>query len=837
MQALAPMSLLAGLLAATPVQAAGNLRIGTYNTHLIVDPFGASDWATESEKDTAATELAARINASDYDVLVLNEVFDEDARSIIHTQTRAKYPYQVVKVWGFATAHEDSGLMLLSRHPFVADPVPVQPNIQETDPAVLPRPAWQPRGSIYRNGSTSDMAKYVSFARYSDCGGNDCYAEKGVGIVAINITMGSQVRRTAFLFTHLQADDGRAIRAKQFATIQKVFGAMDYANRFTKDDVFIMGDLNIRGEDTRLDSEWAERFAGSTTTGLASWFANGGTAFREAWYNEGFNAFDKGITHNTQRDRQRLDYILRNTGAKVRSSNLCDQHMGRAYNLQFGPGTINDSPGGRFRSGFIPTQVPTGLAGAYNFSDHHGLNMELGPLTDHCSPATEKQAIDLYGDARYGVKDLLASDQNVITTTPISAPGAVYWYRITISRSLGAWAFLLANNTSPGSNIDIYEGEDFSRPIRSYKGDLYYVTEGGVRTWAGRKFQFEKPVAYYIKVSLKDRNATGTVRWFHRKLDCGSQTNYCPLAPNNPSAPIVMTSGKGFPDPTTDLAGQTVHAIDVPPLYAGGSQTLVIGELGAGISSGMTLMVTDSNNNLLGQTGTKLSGDADCRDANGGVDIACRKLSVTVTGPKRLYIYNIRAHYLNPESFRVFWKSPAVVVTGSRRSTFDYIDLSLIDAKDGGVSGNDELRMGFKVDGVDVAGYTKLPLNSEFEEGETYWLDYFLARLNFDKLYFKNNFTLRFQEEDDFLNGGDDHVTVDFTSAQMVPATGAGSYGVYSAAKYDVGRQFNLSNRSDNSLYRIWLGASRGWPADCFTSEAIGCHQAWQDWDMNLIFP
>ena len=57
-----------------------------------------SDWATESEKDTAATELAARINASDYDVLVLNEVMDEDARSIIHTQTRAKYPYQVVKV-------------------------------------------------------------------------------------------------------------------------------------------------------------------------------------------------------------------------------------------------------------------------------------------------------------------------------------------------------------------------------------------------------------------------------------------------------------------------------------------------------------------------------------------------------------------------------------------------------------------------------------------------------------------------------------------------------------------------------------------------------------------
>ena len=73
-------------------------------------------------------------------------------------------------------------------------------------------------------------------------------------------------------------------------------------------------------------------------------------------------------------------------------------------------------------------------------------------------------------------------------------------------------------------------------------------------------------------MSLKDRNATGTVRWRHRKLDCGSQADYCPLAPNNPSAPITMTAGKGFPDTTTDLAGQTVHAIDVPPLYRAGAR-------------------------------------------------------------------------------------------------------------------------------------------------------------------------------------------------------------------------------------------------------------------------
>ena len=344
MQVLAPVALVAGLLVAPELRAAGNLRIGTYNTHFIVDPLGLSDWATEGEKETAATEIAARINASDYDVLALNEVFDEDARAIIHQQTRAKYPYQVVKLFSFNNLIEDSGLMLLSRHPFVANPVQNEPTIiDQSRGRVL---AWIPTGDIYRNGSTSNLGTYVRFARFGNvCQGilDDCAAEKGVGIVAIDVTMGSTVRRTAFLFTHLEAND-RGIRTRQFEILQSVFGAMDYHNRFTKDDVFIMGDLNVRGDDVGLDSEWSERFAGSTTSGVASWFANGGTAFRDSWYNEGFNSYDKGYTHTTKRSRQRIDYILRNTGAKVRSSNLCDQHMSRAYNLQFGPGTINETP-------------------------------------------------------------------------------------------------------------------------------------------------------------------------------------------------------------------------------------------------------------------------------------------------------------------------------------------------------------------------------------------------------------------------------------------------------------------------------------------------------------
>jgi hypothetical protein len=812
---------LLALLAAPPAGAApGNIRIGTYNTHFITDPTGESDWATNGEKTTAALEIANRINYSDYDVIALNEVFDEDVRSVIHTQTRAEYPYQVVKVMGGTIGPEDSGLMLLSRYPFVANPL-------QND-----RAEWAPAGSIYRNGSTSNMGTYVRFAEFGPCADEDCLAEKGVGVVWIDVPVASTTRRMTFLFTHLQAK-GRDVRKQQLQVIQNVFGGIEYFNHFTKDDIFILGDLNIAGEDQSSGSEWSEYFTG----GPLSWYDNNSPGFRDSWYTEGFNT-DKGTTHTTTRVNHRLDYIIRNSGAKSTPSlNLCNQHMARAYNHQFGPGTATQTAG-RFQPAFYPTSIPQGLAGSYNFSDHHGLNMELGLLNNQCSPMSGTAAAALYGDARFGAKDLGAADRNVQINTTV-APGAAAWYRIVGGD--GAWAFALARDTAPGSNIEIYEGSDFSRVVRSWKGDFYsQVDSSGVKVYSGRRFLFEKPGTYFVKISLKDRSASGTVRWKHLKLHCGSSAQYCPVAANQAyTSRINMFANKGFPDQTTTVTGTSVHAIDVPPLQSGASQTIVVGAIGAPSTSGMTLMVTDKNSTLLGSTTTKISGDADCRDANGGTDVVCRKLTLTVTGPKRLYVYGIRANIANDEAFKIFWKSPAVVVHGARRTTFDYLDLTAEQTEDGGAtSTNDELSVGISLDGVQVINnYAALPLNSEFEDNETYWLDYLWGQFDMDRRFFQNTLHFRFNEEDDVLNGGDDHVNVDFTPAQLIPATGTASFGIFSAANYNYNRVFHLENDTSNSRYRIYLGASRGWGADCFRQEDIGCHQSWQEWDLSLLFP
>ena len=78
------------------------LRITTYNTQLRsylmeavedIDPF-------PEDPEDRAKEIAKRILASskDYDVLALNEVFAEDARSVLTGTLSLKYPHVVEKL-------------------------------------------------------------------------------------------------------------------------------------------------------------------------------------------------------------------------------------------------------------------------------------------------------------------------------------------------------------------------------------------------------------------------------------------------------------------------------------------------------------------------------------------------------------------------------------------------------------------------------------------------------------------------------------------------------------------------------------------------------------------
>ena len=186
---------------------------------------------------------------------------------------------------------------------------------------------------------------------------------------------------------------------------------MDYANRFTKDDVFILGDLNIRGEDTALDQRMGAALRGQQLRRrvlVRQWRHR----LPRRLVQRGFNAFDKGITHTTRAGSPAPGLHP----AQHRRQGAVQQPVrpahGRAYNLQFGPGTINDSAGVGFAALLAdpdPRRAWRGVQVQRSPRPEHG----AWSVTDHCSPTTDKQALELYGDARYGAQDLLPTDQNV----------------------------------------------------------------------------------------------------------------------------------------------------------------------------------------------------------------------------------------------------------------------------------------------------------------------------------------------------------------------------------------------------------------------------------------
>ena len=205
------------------------LRILTYNTQLrswmmevgFPPSIPPVDTAKERAKAIAGKILGSPI---DYDVVCLNEVFDEDAREILSADLRTKYPYQIAKAdllytklvrpgllhdlenaifaatFGpllditssiIAMKWEDSGLLFASKWPF--DTVGVPPEVADKlGPAV---------GTIFPLG-----VPVVSFLTYGDCSGfmGDCRAAKGV--------LHARIRRSNsdaydIFGSHTQADD------------------------------------------------------------------------------------------------------------------------------------------------------------------------------------------------------------------------------------------------------------------------------------------------------------------------------------------------------------------------------------------------------------------------------------------------------------------------------------------------------------------------------------------------------------------------------------------------------------------------------------------------------
>jgi hypothetical protein len=493
---------------------AGPLRILTYNTQL-------RSWMMEvgfppsiPPVDTAeerATAIAAKIVSSpaDYDIVCLNEVFDEDARAILSRDLRSKYPYQVAKAdllytklvrpgilndlenalfeatFGplfdvtssvLAMKWEDSGLLLASKWPF--DTVGIPPEVASRLGASV--------GAIFPTG-----VPVVSFLTYGDCSGfmGDCRAAKGV--------LHARIRRSSsdvydIFASHTQADDervdeNRSERDKQMAAVWEFIKSRAGGPPFSR-PTFFLGDLNILGgaaENAEQPPQWAtlfntpgQPFTDHMTDLWGVFQCRGG----------GTGLTDPGFSADVKYEplRQRLDYAVAAPGP-----GLVAQHIRIDYALAEPP-------------------VPP-IDGVSYVSDHLPLTVDLASPHSFASPP---QAMPVSAVIFHDVQRHLG-------------PGQIMWYRFD---QQGTYEFRL-DADDPGVYFEVYIGSDLSRPRKQYRNEE--LPDFGIR--------FVLVAPFFVKVGNRNRSREFVFR-FHSHRHEG----------RDPFDPINLIPGVPYPESFPD---------------------------------------------------------------------------------------------------------------------------------------------------------------------------------------------------------------------------------------------------------------------------------------------
>lgn len=267
-----------------------SLRVMTFNVQLMTrmlskGKFDLGELVSDPFKDKLIRLMAALGSQPIPDVLVLNEVFSEEARGRLVVSLAPYFPHMVpafgpTGTTGLIVDHgklDDSGLMLCSRWP-----VQVQ-----------------------------------SFTEFQDCAGADKVAMKGFGVVLVDGPLGPVV----LVLTHLQADDEQPIRHRQLDTIRTALMTPPLQALVVEHPVLLCGDLNVDGVLPR--PEWEDLFQTTPPVGLM------GDLFKDCW-DEYMPKQDSGLTTMPKQEDggptpgQRLDYVL--SGGMAQHP-LVAQHM------------------------------------------------------------------------------------------------------------------------------------------------------------------------------------------------------------------------------------------------------------------------------------------------------------------------------------------------------------------------------------------------------------------------------------------------------------------------------------------------------------------------------
>ena len=548
-----------------------SVRVATYNAYLlsplfkclppgplILDCLNQVTNQTEGWAQRLADTILA--DAERFDILVLNEVWDEDAKNILVQRLKAKFPVYVKKLDaplvqlraqligglpvfnGVKLNGEDSGLMLFARQGFSA--------------LSLPSTRYRWGGS---KGELRASTRHVAFKLFEAFDSDDGYAAKGVGFVRLRDNTSGVVYNVAF--THLQADYPKdngffgATRKKQFADIKRVvertlapLGPLE--DLLQRERLIIAGDLNVAVL-SHGKNEWKALFdsAGSFFT----------RPVYDAWNASSPDA-SRGETNEVDEDR--LDYVLASVEPYKHGLHgripMCVQH----------------------------TTIPVDFKNLE--SDHFMVHADLNRGFFHCHPriAYEVKTSELNGSTLIDKHP----DNNALDITRIAYPGALQWFHVKTD-SPGTYSILRYGLGTP-VRIDIYAPEDLTTPISRYNKTTTKIPFGGVEASVD---QFVLPKEYYIRISGPTRAWTGNYALQIRRHTCATKEMACYLQPGQPQT--ARLTGAGEQNTVGDVQNEAWFRFDVTGQSdTGVAQTIQVSGVGLPSTPGHSAQLVDFNN-------------------------------------------------------------------------------------------------------------------------------------------------------------------------------------------------------------------------------------------------
>ena len=461
-----------------------SIRLLLFNARFVPDGNDVSDTVFADDAARAqhiVDRLVAGMPELDPDVIVFNEAFDVDAQRVLSSGLCASHPYhsRYIDEEDDGT-HQDSGLVILSRHPFAP--------LGLTDPDLEAQDHLTFTQCVADDADEDDPAYWgdLGFHLYESCSNTleDCSANKGAAAARFQHNGTGELFNV--VFTHLQADGDEAAieaRVEQMADIRTLIEAIpDWDRQRT----FVIGDLNVKGIgcgaggcEAPSDGEWEDHFGAG-----GDFFACGSgpcTASRAFVDSHGFAmpATDVGRTYHgydttflNRLDGNRYDYVLHNVPEERW---VCMQHLRVLREAVLDP---NGTP----------------------VSDHYPILADYNWRGDHCSPVTAAV-----------VPDVAVHDHGGAT----QYPGSVQWLRIDRA---GTWSLEFPSHVG----VEVYAADDLSEEAAA-------DPESFSPRW--ETFRLPEP-PYYVKAMADDPMYTGT--WSARAIRhaCG-EADPCGLTPGD----------------------------------------------------------------------------------------------------------------------------------------------------------------------------------------------------------------------------------------------------------------------------------------------------------------